>query len=41
MKNKTKTNLLVDILILLVFLIVYEEKATGTAIHEWLGTALG
>ncbi len=41
MKNRTKTNLLVDILILIVFLIVYEEKATGTAIHEWLGIALG
>jgi hypothetical protein len=41
MKHKTKTNLLVDILIFIVFLTVYEEKATGTAIHEWLGIALG
>ncbi len=41
MKHKTKTNLLVDILIFIVFLIVYEEKATRTAIHEWLGIALG
>ena len=41
MKNKTKTNLLVDILLIVVFLIVYEEKATGTTIHEWLGIAIG
>ncbi len=41
MKTKTKTNLLVDILILIVFLIVYEEEATGTVIHEWLGIAIG
>jgi len=41
MKKKTRTNLLVDILIFVVFLIVYEEKSTGTAIHEWLGVMLG
>ena len=41
MKQKTKTNLFVDLLIFVVFLIVYEEKATGTALHEWLGIALG
>lgn len=39
--NNTKTNLLVDILIFVVFLVVYEVKATGETIHEWLGIAIG
>lgn len=39
--NKTKTNLWVDIIILLAFLTVYEVKATGETIHEWLGIAIG
>ena len=41
MKQKTKTNLFVDILIFVLFLIAYEQRATGTAIHEWLGVVLG
>jgi len=41
MNHRTKTNLWVDILIFIVFLIVYEEKATGTTIHEWIGIAIG
>ncbi len=40
MKVRTKTNLFIDITIFIVFLIVYEEKATGTTIHEWLGVTL-
>ena len=41
MNQKAKTNLFIDILLFIVFLIVYEEKATGTVIHEWLGVGLG
>lgn len=41
MKHKTKTNLVVDIIIFVVFLIVYEVKATGKTIHEWIGIAIG
>jgi hypothetical protein len=41
MRHIKRTNLIVDIILLIVFLMVYEEKATGTAIHEWLGITLG
>ena len=37
MSQKVKTNLVIDLILLIIFLIAYEEKATGTAIHEWLG----
>jgi len=39
--NKAKTNLLIDISIFIVFLIVYEVKATGETIHEWMGIVIG
>ena len=39
--NKTKTNLLTDIIIFVVFLVVYEVKATGETIHEWLEIVIG
>lgn len=37
---KTKTNLLVDLSILVGFLIAFEPSITGMEIHEWLGLAL-
>lgn len=40
-KSKTKINLLLDIGLLLVFLILFEVHATGIALHEWLGVAIG
>lgn len=40
-KNKTKINVLLDIGLLLVFLILFEVHATGIALHEWLGIAIG
>lgn len=39
--NEAKRNLLIDCIILILFLIVYEVKATGVTIHEWLGVAFG
>jgi len=33
-------NLLLDIVLLLIFLFVYEQKATGNIVHEWLGAAI-
>ena len=37
---KTKTNLLIDLSILLGFLIAFEPDVTGIEIHEWLGLTL-
>jgi hypothetical protein len=36
---KTKTNLLIDLSILVAFLIAFEPAITGIEIHEWLGLA--
>ena len=36
---KTKTNLLIDLSILVGFLIAFEPAITGIEIHEWLGLA--
>lgn len=38
--SKTKINLLVDTALFLIFLMVYQEKATGNAVHEWLGVGI-
>ncbi len=38
--NKTALNLLLDIGLLLTLFLLYEVKATGEAIHEWLGVGL-
>lgn len=36
-----RTNLLLDIGLLLVFLAIYEQRATGLTIHEWGGLIVG
>jgi cytochrome b len=38
--SKTKTNLMLDIALFLAFLVVYEAKATGETVHEWLGVGI-
>ncbi|MCB0163928.1 MAG: DUF4405 domain-containing protein [Anaerolineae bacterium] len=38
--SKTKVNLILDSILLLIFLVVYQEKATGEVIHEWLGVGI-
>ena len=38
--NKTALNLLLDTGLLLTLFLVYEVKATGEAIHEWLGVGI-
>lgn len=37
--NKTKTNLIYDIVIFFVFLVSYDPEITGVALHEWMGVA--
>lgn len=39
-KNRTKTKLVIDILIFLAFLIAMDPRSSGIAIHEWLATSL-
>ena len=39
MSNKTKTNLWLDLLILVVFLLADEPAATGIPVHEWMSLA--
>jgi hypothetical protein len=39
MDMKAKTNLLLDSIIFLAFLVAFEPHITGTQIHEWLGAA--
>lgn len=39
--SKIRTNLLVDIGLVLVFLFLYEPHATGISLHEWLGMVIG
>jgi hypothetical protein len=38
--NKTVLNLLLDTGLLLTLFLMYEVKATGEAIHEWLGVGI-
>ncbi|MEW5959989.1 MAG: DUF4405 domain-containing protein [Chloroflexota bacterium] len=38
--SKTKINLVLDSALFLVFLIVYQAKATGETVHEWLGVGI-
>ena len=38
--SKTGINLIVDVILFLVFLVVYQEKATGITWHEWLGVGI-
>ena len=38
--SKTKMNLMLDSALFLIFLIVYQEKATGETVHEWLGVGI-
>jgi Kef-type K+ transport system membrane component KefB len=38
--SKTKINLILDIALFLIFLAVYQAKATGDAVHEWLGVSI-
>lgn len=38
--SKTTINLIVDIALFLVFLVVYQAKATGITLHEWLGVGI-
>jgi len=38
-RNKTRTNLFLDIAIFLAFVLVLTPRATGVAIHEWLSIA--
>lgn len=38
--SKTKMNLILDIALFLVFLVVYQAKATGETVHEWLGVGI-
>jgi Domain of unknown function (DUF4405) len=39
--NRTKLNLVVDIVIFLAFLLVTQPHLTGIAVHEWLGISFG
>lgn len=39
MKTSTKTNLVLDIVIFIAFLVIASPKMTGNTIHEWLGVA--
>jgi hypothetical protein len=38
-KNQTKTKLVIDMIIFVVFLIAMDPRSSGIAIHEWLTTA--
>lgn len=39
--NPVKINYLYDLIILIVFLVLFDPHVTGAAIHEWLGIAFG
>ena len=39
-KNRTKTKLVLDVIIFIAFLIAMEPRSSGITIHEWLATAL-
>jgi hypothetical protein len=38
-KNQTKTKLVIDVIIFVIFLIAMEPRSSGIALHEWLTTA--
>ena len=38
--SKTKTKLILDTALFLIFLVVFQEKATGETWHEWLGVGI-
>lgn len=38
--SKTKINLILDSALFLIFLVVYQQKATGQVVHEWLGVGI-
>jgi cytochrome b len=38
--SNTKIKLILDISLFLIFLVVYQEKATGITWHEWLGVGI-
>jgi hypothetical protein len=38
-KNQTKTKLVIDVIIFIVFLIAMDPRSSGITIHEWLTTA--
>ena len=38
--SKTLTRLVLDISLFALFLVVYQEKATGITWHEWLGIGI-
>ena len=38
--NRTKTKLILDILIFIAFLIAMEPRSSGITLHEWLATSL-
>jgi len=40
-KNKQKVNWILDVILLLLFFILFFMDLTGLAIHQWLGVALG
>jgi uncharacterized protein DUF4405 len=39
-KNRTKTKLVLDVLIFIAFLIAMEPRSSGIPIHEWLATSI-
>ena len=39
-KNRTKTKLVLDVIIFIAFLIAMEPRSSGITIHEWLATSL-
>lgn len=38
-KNQTKTKLILDVLIFVVFLITMDPRSSGITVHEWLATS--
>jgi hypothetical protein len=39
-KNRTKTKLVLDVLIFIAFLVAMEPRSSGIPIHEWLATSI-
>lgn len=39
--NRQRTNLLLAIGLLVILLVLYEHRATGIVLHEWLGLTIG
>lgn len=38
-RNQTKTKLVIDVIIFMIFLIAMEPRSSGITVHEWLTTA--